>query len=357
MLLLMHATLIKRLALTAVVGALAVGCGDATESGQPGSGSASKRQASAFTVGMNAGPAADWEARVGARLRPSVVRLDFDISTPPSEIAPDVAALAARGTRVQLVASFIGRMPGDADAGRLAVWARTFGPGGTFWRNRSDRRLAMRYIEFGNETNAGYQYDDCGPGCPDYGERARQYALRFKEAQQAIDGRRGNRRVGLLAIAGESGDHEWADAMYAAVPDLSRRAAGWVAHPYGPDYKHKLGNVIAGVSPHGGGRLPIFVTEYGIASDNGRCLSDNYGWPKCLSYKQAADRLSGAIEGMRAAYGKRLAQVLIFAQVDRKPSGATDDREDYFGAVQHDGQAKGPLTAKVQKLLAAHRGR
>jgi hypothetical protein len=132
--------------------------------------------------------------------------------------------------------------------------------------------------------------------------------------------------------------------------------AGWVAHPYGPDYTAKLENVIDGVSAHGGGRLPLFVTEYGVATDNGHCLGDNYGWPKCLTYQQAADKLRGAIADMHATYGKQLSQVLIFAQVDRRPSGATTDREDYFGAVQSKGQDKGPLTVVVQKMLAANRG-
>jgi hypothetical protein len=59
---------------------------------------------------------------------------------------------------------------------------------------------------------------------------------------------------------------------------------------------------------------------------------------------------------MRSTYGKQLAQVLIFAQVDRKPSGASTDREDYFGAVQSEGQDKGPLTREVRDILAAHRG-
>jgi hypothetical protein len=346
----------SRLGLACVLAALVAGC-DGGNSERSSSVPAVKPSAGNLTVGLNAGPAASWEAELGSRLRPSVVRLDFDISTPTSEIEPSLADLASRGVRVQLLATFIGRMPGDADAANLAAWAHTFGPGGTFWRDRRDGRLAVRYIEFGNETNAGYQYDDCGPGCPGYRQRARDYAVRFKEAQQAIDSAQGNRRVGLLAIAGESDDHSWADGMYEAVPDLSRRVAGWIAHPYGPDYKSKIQSAIDGVSQHGGGELPIFVTEFGISTDNGRCLGDNYGWPKCLTYQQAADNLRGAIADMRATYGKQLAQVLIFAQVDRKPSGSTSDREDYFGAVQSDGQDKGPLTAEVQKLLAANRGR
>jgi hypothetical protein len=282
--------------------------------------------------------------------------VDFDISTPVSSIAPTVAALAARGSRVQLLAGFIGRMPSESDAQKLAGWARAFGPGGTFWRGRSDGKLAVRYIEFGNETNAGYQYDGCGPGCSGYQQRARDYALRFKDAQQAIDGEQGNSKVGLLAIGDESGTSAWVDGMYEAVPDLTHRVAGWVAHPYGPDYKSKLASLVAGASAHGGGSVPIFVTEFGIASDNGRCLDDNYGWPKCLTYSEAADSLRGAIAGMRSTYGARLAEVLIFARVDRKPSGTSADREAYFGAVQSQGQDKGPLTATVRELLSANRG-
>jgi hypothetical protein len=284
------------------------------------------------------------------------VRVEFDISTPLAEIEPTIAALASRGERVQLLATFIGRMPGDADADRLAGWANAFGPGGTFWKGRSDKRFAVRYIEFGNETNQGYQYDDCGPGCADYRQRARDYALRFKEAQQAIDSGQGNSKVGLLAIADESGDGSWADGMYEAVPDLTHRVAGWVVHPYGPDYKTKLENALAGVSSHGGGKRPLFVTEFGISTDNGRCLDNNYGWPKCLTYQQAADHLREAIADMRSTFGKQLAEVLLFTQVDRKPSGDTSDREAYFGAVQHDGQDKGELTTEIRELLAASRG-
>jgi hypothetical protein len=335
---------------------LATGCAaNAPLSDAPSATSA--RSTRAFTVGINAGSAAAWEAGVSSELRPSVVRIDFDISTPPAKIAPTIAALAARGSRVQPVATFVGRMPGDSDAGRVAAWARAFGPGGTFWKGRSDGRLAVRYIEFGNETNQGYQYDDCGPGCSGYRQRARDYALRFKETQQAIHSGRGNRKVGLLAIADESGDSTWTDGMYEAVPDLTRRVAGWIAHPYGPDYMSKLAHLAAGVSGHGAGRVPIFVTEFGIATDDGRCLDDNYGWPKCLTYRQAADRLRRAVKDMHTAYGKRLAQLLIFAQVDQKPTGTSSDREAYFGAVQSHGQPKGPLTTVVRSLLSANRAR
>lgn len=339
--------------LPAVV-ALAAGCSGGASSTTPKQDP--KVQARPFTVGINAGGAPVREAQLASRLRPSVVRVDYDISTPVSEIAPALAALASRGERVQLMAGFIGRTPSTDDGQRLAAWAHAFGPGGTFWRGRSDGAMAIHYIEFGNETNQGYQYDDCGPGCPDYGARARAYALGFRYAQEAIQSAEGNRGVGLLAVGDDSGSSEWADNMYEAVPDLNSRVAGWIEHPYGPDYRTLIGNLLRSVGEHGGGGLPVFVTEFGIASDDGRCLDDNYGWPKCLTYQQTAARLRQSIAGMRAAYGRQLAQVLIFSQVDAKPSGTTSDREAYFGAVKSDGADKGALTSAVRALLAANRG-
>jgi hypothetical protein len=337
--------------------ALAAGCsGGASSTTSTTPKQEPKARARPFTVGINAGGAPVGEAQLASRLRPSVVRVDYDISTPVAEIAPAVAALASRGERVQLVAGFIGRTPSTDDGQRLAAWAHAFGPGGPFWRGRADGAMALRYIEFGNETNQGYQYDDCGPGCPDYGARARAYALGFRYAQEAIQSADGNRKVGLLAVADDSGSSEWADNMYEAVPDLTSRVAGWIEHPYGPDYKTWIGNLLKSVGEHGGGRLPMFVTEFGISSDDGRCLDDNYGWPKCLTYQQAAERLRQSIAGMRAAYGRQLAQVLLFSQVDAKPSGTTSDREAYFGAVRSDGADKGALTTAVRDLLAANRG-
>src|SRR5262249_57938663 len=110
-----------------------------------------------------------------------------------------------------------------------------------------------------------------------YAARAREYAVRFKEAQEAIAAAEGSHRVGLLAISDDSGSSTWADNMYAAVPDLTSRVAGWIEHPYGPDYRAKTNNLLAGVAPHGGGKLPIFVTQNGIATDHGPCLTATFG--------------------------------------------------------------------------------
>ena len=201
------------------------------------------------------------------------------------------------------------------------------GPGGTFWQGRSDGDLAVRYIEFGNETDGGYQFNGCGTAARASAQRAQQYALRLKDAQEAIDGSGGNPSVGLLAISDDHGATTWADNMYQAVPDLNNRVAGWTEHPYGPNYKTKMNNMLTGVSKHGGGNKPIFVTEFGISTDNGRCLSDNYGWPTCLTYSQAATDLHNAIADLhnelsdaRRAVHLRPARHEV-ERVDQRPRG------------------------------------
>ena len=149
---------------------------------------APRPQASGFTVGISAGGAPTQEAQIGSELRPAGGPGRVRHRHAGVRDRPTIAALAARGERVQLLASFVGTLPGDDGAAKeLAAWAHAFGPGGSFWRGRSDGRLAVRYIEFGNETSGGSQYDGCGPGCPDWAARATQYAERFKQSQEAID--------------------------------------------------------------------------------------------------------------------------------------------------------------------------
>jgi hypothetical protein len=318
---------------------------------------ATPARAGGFTVGLVSGPAASWEARMigSAGLHPKVVRVPFPIGTPASRMRGAIASLAARGAQALPLAEFYGRIPSSSQARSLASWAHEFGPGGSFWRGRRDAGMAVRYIEFGNETNGAYQFGGCGPGCSRYGLRARQYALRLKDAQQAIAGRGGNPGVGLLAVSDDHGPTTWADNMYRAVPDLNSRVAGWTEHPYGPGYKAKMNNLLRGVGRHGGGGKPVFVTEFGISTDNGRCLSSNYGWPRCLTYAQAATDLRRAVADLHASY-PQIAELFLFEQRDPQRHGATKSREGYFGAVQNRGRPKGAFTAAIRNLLNTYRG-
>jgi hypothetical protein len=305
-----------------------------------------------FTVGLVSGPAAGWEARItsGAHLHPKVVRVPFHIGTPVSQMRGAIASLAARHEQALLLAEFYGSVPSASETRSLGAWAQAFGPGGSFWRGRRDGRLAVRYIEFGNETNQSYQFGGCGPGCSGYGPRAREYAARLKDAQQAIHG-----RVRLLAVGDDNSSTTWVDNMYRAVPDLNRRIGGFTEHPYGPGYKRRMGYLLRNLRRHGAGGKPVFVTEFGIASDNGRCLSDNYGWPRCLSYAQAGSTLRRVVADLHSSF-PQIAELFLFEQRDTSPSGSTRNREAYFGALQSKGQAKGGLTSAVRSLLNSYRG-
>jgi hypothetical protein len=314
-----------------------------------------------FMMGLVAGPAVAWETQFtkGANLHPKAVRIGFDIGASASSIESSVAALAAQGSQALLVASFSGTIPSTGQAQNLASWAHDFGPGGTFWQGRSDGNLAMRYIEFGNETNESYQFGGVSSG-PSYTSRAQNYALRTKDAQEAIDSSSGNPSVGLI-IQGDNGGcgcSQWVDGMFSAVPDLTQRIAGWTIHPYGPKARYGpiLDQAVKDTAKHGDTTLPFFLTEYGISTDNGRCLDSNYNWPTCLTYQQAADDLHGAIADMRATYGSRIAAMYIYSQRDNSPTGTSGGRESYFGAVQSNGAPKGAWTTEIQNDLNAYRG-
>jgi hypothetical protein len=316
---------------------------------------------SGFTVGTVSGPAAAWEAGLvrSANLHPKTVRLGFDVGTSVSTVQKAVGALAGKGEQTLLMGEFYGTIPSTSQAQNLAAWAHAVGPGGTYWRTHRGGRYAVRDIEFGNETNDSYQFG-CGPGCSGYRARAQQYALRVKDASEAIAGPNGNPNVRLLAI-GDDGNcdcSDWQDGMWSAVPDLNKRIGGWTAHPYGPKTRYGpiLNQLVKDTAKHGDTTLPIYATEYGISTDNGHCVNKNYEWPTCLTYAQAAANMHAAIADMHTTYGSRLAALMIFVQRDQATPGSTSDYEGYFGAMQKSGAAKGAYTAEVLWELATYRG-
>jgi hypothetical protein len=309
-----------------------------------------------FTVGMVSGPAAAWEAGLTdkANLHPKVVRVPFQIGASVSSVQNQVAGLAAKGEQALLLAEFPGRIPSTSEAQSLANWAKAVGPGGSFWQGRSDGNLAVRYIEFGNETNMSYQFGGVSSGSS-YIARAQSYAQRARDAADAI--RAANPNVGLLAIAdnGGCGCSQWVDGMFSAVPDLNKHVAGWSAHPYGPSSRYKpiMDRAMSDVARHGDTTLPFFLTEYGISTNNGTCLDSNYNWPNCMTYQQAGDSMRNAILDLKQSY-PRIAQIYIFEQRDmaNDPNG----REANFGAIKSDGSLKGAYTDAVRNLTNTYRG-
>jgi hypothetical protein len=320
---------------------------EATAASQPTTGS--------FEMGAEAGSATLWELPWLQTLGAHTARMEFEVNAPVSKLEPIVEGYARAGIRPLLLATFTGRVPSTAEAQNVATWAAAFGPGGSFWRGRNlPAGTAVTDIEFGNETNNPYQFGESSERwfeASSFIQRAEAYARRLRDAQIAIA--QTGAQVGLLGIADEYGGHtSWDEAMFRAVPDLGQRVAGWTAHPYGPNWRTTLDGVIANTQAAGAPALPIYVTEWGLSSDNGRCLDDNFGWNPCMTYQEAATVLGENVAAMRARYGSRLRAFYLFQARDQRPTGTASDREYYFGALQSNRAPKGAYTAEVQSLLA-----
>ena len=280
---------------------------------------------------------------LGAR----ITRIEFQIGADTSTMREFVNRAARQGVEVILLAGFEGRIPSSEEAKSLAVWAREFGPGGTFWNGRSDGAYAVRYIEFGNETSYRHQ---------GVFEQGGDYARRAKEAIEAI--KAANPRVGLLVQADDAdiNPSPWVKDMHAAVPNLGNIAAGWTVHPYGPrsDWEGRLSRLVNQTAGVGWPALPLFLTEWGIATDNGRSLSDNYDWPTDMTYAQVGDAVRTDVPAMNARFPGRIAVVLWYFIRDHATPGSSSDREDYFGAVKEDRSDKGALTAAIRAMATAY---
>jgi hypothetical protein len=295
-------------------------------------------------------------ALAAKRLGADVVRLEFDINTPASALRGSVAALAAHGAQALLLAGFEGRMPSEAEARNLADWAAEFGPGGSFWDGRRDGLLAVRQIEFGNETSYSHQYGDTWSD-QSYKDRAKLYGTRFAQAHAAIATT--GRQVGLLAQAddGGTGSSAWVDGMFDAVPNLGQLVDGWTVHPYGPRgvWEPKLDRLIAQTAAKGApGTIPIDVTEYGLSTNNGLALTDNYGWPVNLTFAQAAFGLEDTVAAMRAdpAIGPRLRLFMLYSAYDLSAALGPNDRERFFGALNEGLRDKGAYSTEARELFA-----
>jgi len=306
-----------------------------------------------FRTGVTTGTSFSYELPFVSALGARNARLIYNIGTSASSMASVIDAYARAGVRPLLVAHFYGRLPTVAEAQNVATWAKAYGPGGSFWAGKSyPANTAVNRIEFGHETSYSYQFAD--NSLSTYAARAKTYALRFKDAQVAV--KAANPNVGLLAIGDNAVNQSaWVVNMFKAVPDLGARAAGWTIHPYGPTWKTRIDSTIASTKAAGSPDLPIWVTEWGLSTDNGRCLSDNYGWSKCMTYTQAATTLHSVLTSMLTTYGTRLGAFFLYQAHDQAATGTQTGREYYFGALQSKGQAKGGYTSEAKADLAAYK--
>ncbi len=303
----------------------------------------------ALQTGLNSGEdQSDYAAAttLGAKL----VRLSFNIDESAAQLEPAIAHYAAEGVRVLPLACFDGRIPTSAEAANLANWAAAFGSGGTFWAGRSDGSLAVQSIEFGNETSYSYQYSEDSQSA--YAARARSYAERFAESATAI--RVANPAVGLLA-QGDSGNAgpTWIENMFAAVPDLGQLVAGWTIHPYGPDWRPRIEAMIRETAAEGApATIPVDVTEFGLSTDNGQCVTENYGYPTCMTYAEAGAVLTQTVGELHRVLDGRPGMFLVYTDKDWDAVGESDDREAYFGALGNLLATKGAYTTAVESILA-----
>lgn len=308
-------------------------------------------ETSTFEPGLNSGTNMTLDVNGSVDLGAKLVRIAFESDTTPAQMEPVIAGYAAKGIRVLPLFSFYGSMPSSTEARDLANWAKAYGPGGSYWSSHSVNSEPIEAIEFGNETSYSYQYGGEEPTSPAYTARAETYADRFKEAAEAISAT--GIKVGLLAQADNTSGN-WVKDMFHAVPNLGSYVAGWTIHPYGPTWKARLQDLINQTSAAGASSsIPIDITEWGLTSDNGRCLSENYGWNRCMSYSEAASTLTSAVAEMRTMLGSRLHMFMLYAVRDEAATGASTEREAYFGALQHELQPKGAYTTAVQALLAS----
>jgi hypothetical protein len=305
-----------------------------------------------FQMGLTAGTAHQYEISYLKSMGARTARIDFDINKSASSMASDIEAYARAGIRPVLLATFYGRVPSTTEAQNLATWAAAYGPGGTFWQGKSYPTSVMpNEIEFGNETSYSYQWSDNSMGT--YAARAQSYAQRAKDAAVAITA--ANRNVGLLAIGDNAvNQSSWMTNMLKAVPNLADLVNGWTIHPYGPTWATRMDSTINSAKAGGARDLPIWITEWGLSTDNGRCLSDNYGFEKCMTYDQAASTVNAALAGMQSRYGSRLGAFFLYQAHDQYASGTRTGREAYFGATQSNGAAKGAFTAEIKSELAAN---
>jgi len=308
--------------------------------------------AGGFQMGLVAGSAATYELPFLQGLGARTARLVWSIGTPAATLAPAMEAYARAGVRPILLATFYGRNATTLEAQNLATWAAAYGPGGSFWQGKNyPADTGVKEIEFGNETSYSYQFAD--NSLSTYAARAQTYAQRAKEAATAI--KAANPNVGLLAIGDNAVNQSaWMINMFRAVPDLDDFVDGWTIHPYGPNWATRIDSTINSASTAGARDLPIWVTEWGLSTDNGRCLSDNYGFDKCMTYDAAATTLRATVSGMQSRYGSRLGAFFLYQAHDQYASGTQTGREAYFGAQQSNGAAKGAYTTEVRSELAAN---
>jgi len=280
-----------------------------------------------------------------------IIRTEFTYSDSVATLKPLFDEAASRGIRVQPLAGWNNGIQ-VPDLSNLVNWAAAFGPGGTNWPGGSTP-LPMLAIELGNEN--AFSYKSGSANTTGYNSIANSYGTRARALQVALaaSSSAAARAVGTLIEMddGNMGSSSWIDNVkIGGGQALLDTMIAPVAHPYGPSYMTRV-NRLAGYLATAGSTKKFYLTEYGISSDNGASLTDNYGWPVNLTYDQAGTDMSGVISTMQSS-GK-IAQLLIYHMSDHASHLSTNDREKFFGIVKIDGTDKGTFTTVCSNAFTA----
>jgi hypothetical protein len=295
---------------------------------------------SSMLTGVNAGTE-QLDLTAVSALHAKVVRIHFPASEAnvPWLLEWD-KRYAERGVTLQPVALFDGRLLSPSEAKGLVAL---------------DKLPGLKNVELGNETSFGYQYHD-GYSSSSYKERARLYAVRVKEAAEVLN----PHGIGVLAQAedGGSGSSTWVKEMFAAVPGLSQYVSAWVIHPYTNQHSStqpdtygipKMERMVANLAEEGDTTTPISVTEWGVATDEGRPLDNGTS----LSYAEAGRIAETTIPKLIAAAKRHpIASFLVYQVRDQREHNASNSHEMYFGALTHTDGNKGAYTTAIEKLMA-----
>ena len=120
-----------------------------------------------------------------------------------------------------------------AQAQDLASWAKTYGPGGTFWAKPRQRPAGRS-----RRSSSATRPPTATSTATTPANRPTRARRNLRGAPQGSLPKRSPRRaikVGLLAQVAEDWTGDWINGMFSAVPNLGSYVAGWTSHPYGTE--------------------------------------------------------------------------------------------------------------------------
>lgn len=326
------------LAAVVVLVALIVGVAAAV---MPGDG-----QEGRLTIGIDGGYSHWSDAEIDARteLGAAVTRFEWEPGAPVEESEETVLAAVEIDTRLHALLG--GNEIGDPIEYRdwVVELIRYYGRDGTFWEEHPDldaSRYAIETVELGNEPYVeGISPDE--------------YADAIRPALEAIDDLQLPVEV-VVAAQVYGDDTSWVDGLYEHIPDLSSLIDAFALHPYWyghPPYEpgpaspfERIEALRAAIDSHGGGSIPIQITEYGQSTAG--CGEE------CVSEEEQAADLAAMIDAITSNPDWKVELLSIFQLIDRGTD--TDERELQFGLLREDGSPK-PSYDVVRDAMQDQRG-